>query len=82
PLREIFQTALGLPKSFATIDLDQQVTVLKYRTEIAFGSNKVSQFSDPGRMEALTRRFLLRSDTQDLSASTSPMAIALQLLQR
>jgi hypothetical protein len=82
PLREVFQTALGLPRSFATIDLDQQVDVLKSRVEAAFGSDKVSQFNDPKQMEALSRRFLLRSETQDLSATTSAASVALQLLRR
>ncbi len=82
PLREVMQTALGLPKSFATIDLDQQVKVLKARSEAAFGSDSVTQFSDPKALEALTRRYLLRADMRDLSASTSPAAIALQLLRR
>jgi hypothetical protein len=36
PLREVMQTAFGLPKSFAAIDLDQQVTVLKDKTEGGF----------------------------------------------
>ena len=82
PMRQVFQTALGLPKSFAAIDLDQQVKVLKSRTEAAFGSDSVGQFSDPKKMEALTRRFLLRSDVQDVSAATTPAAMALQLLRR
>lgn len=81
PIREVIQTALGLPRSFASIDLDQQVKVLKLRAEAAFGSDSVGQFTDPKRMEALTRRFLLRADAQDLT-TTSPAAMALQLLQR
>lgn len=82
PMREVIQTALGLPKSFASIDLDQQVKVLKARAEAAFGSDSVGQFTDPKKMEALTRRFLLRADIQDQSAATTPAAMALQLLQR
>ena len=82
PLREVIQTALGLPKSFASIDLDQQVKVLKTRAEAAFGSASVGQFSDPKKLDALIARFLLRADTQDLLAATSPAALALRLLQR
>lgn len=82
PLREVMQTAFGLPKSFAAIDLDQQVSVLKKRTEAAFGAATVSQFADPAKMEALIRRFHLRSEMQDPSASSSPAAIALTLLRR
>ena len=82
PLREVVQIALGLPKSFASIDLDQQVSVLKMRAEAAFGSEGVSQFVNPGTLDALTQRFLARSDSQSQSANTSPGAIALQLLRR
>jgi hypothetical protein len=82
PLREVVQTALGLPKSFASIDLDQQVAVLKARAEAAFGASTVGQFSDPARMEALVRRFQLRSEMQDQTAANTPAAIALALLRR
>ena len=82
PLREVMQTALGLPKSFSSIDLDQQVSVLKRRTEAAFGSSDIGQFKDPARLEALTRRFILQSAMQGQQAATSPAATALTLLRR
>lgn len=82
PLREVVQTALGLPKSFASIDIDQQVAVLQTRAEAAFGSEGVSQFANPTTLEALTQRFLSRSDSQAQAGATSPGAIALQLLRR
>lgn len=82
PLREVVQTALGLPKSFASIDLDQQVAVLRGRAEAAFGANGISQFTDPAKMEGLVRRFLIRADTQDQGMGNSPAAIALALLRR
>jgi hypothetical protein len=82
PLREVMQTALGLPRSFAAIDLDQQVATLRLKAEAAFGAPTVSQFSDPARMEALIRRFHIRSDVLDQQATTSPAAVALTLLRR
>ncbi|TAG26165.1 MAG: DUF1217 domain-containing protein [Rhodobacterales bacterium] len=82
PMREVVQTALGLPKSFASIDLDQQVSVLKTRAEAAFGSSAVSQFTDPAKMEGLIRRFMFRSEVQELGAGNSPASIALTLLRR
>jgi hypothetical protein len=82
PLREVMQTALGLPKSFSSIDIDQQVSVLKTRTEAAFGSSDFAQFKDPAKMEALTRRFLLQSEMQSQATATSPAATALTLLRR
>jgi hypothetical protein len=82
PLREVVQTALGLPKSFASIDLDQQVAVLRTRTEAAFGSSTVSQFSDPVRMGALVRRFLVQAEIGNEQTASSPAALALALLRR
>jgi hypothetical protein len=80
PLRQVFQTVLGLPASFASIDLDQQLTVLKEKTERVFGSPTVSQFADPGAMDKLLRTFLTRSDAATGSASAQN-SLALQLLQ-
>jgi Protein of unknown function (DUF1217) len=81
PLREVLQTALGLPKSFSSIDLDQQVGVLKKRTEAAFGSSDLAQFTEPAKMEALTRRFLLQSEILAQVSASSPAATALTLLR-
>jgi Protein of unknown function (DUF1217) len=82
PLREVMQTALALPKSFSSIDIDQQVAVLKKRTEAAFGSSDIAQFKDPAKLEALTRRFLLQSEIQGQASANSPAATALALLRR
>ena len=82
PLRDVMQTALGLPKSFSSIDIDQQVSVLKTRTEAAFGSSGLNQFRDPIKMEALVRRFLLRSEMQGQIDANSSAATALTLLRR
>lgn len=82
PMREVMQTALGLPKSFSSIDIDQQVSVLRTKTEAIFGSSDLSQFTKPEKMDALVRRFLLQSDVQSQTAASSPAAIALTLLRR
>jgi hypothetical protein len=82
PLREVVQTALGLPKGVSAIDIDQQVSVLKGRTEAIFGSADVSQFKDAKKMDSLVRRFILQSDIQTQTVSTTPAATALALLRR
>ena len=82
PMREVMQTALGLPKSFSSIDIDQQVSVLRTKTEAAFGSSGLSQFTNPEKMDALVRRYLLQSEIQSQIAATSSAAIALTLLRR
>lgn len=80
PMRRVFQTAFGLPNSFASIDLDKQVETLKDKAASALGSSSVRQFSDPKRMESLVRQFLVRADIGNVSA-TAPGATALTLLQ-
>ncbi len=80
PLRRVFETALGLPKSFGSIDLDQQVEVLKSKSERAFGDNSIRQFADAERREELVRSFIIRAEIQGLPASVRGSA-ALSLLQ-
>ncbi|MDN5787567.1 DUF1217 domain-containing protein [Pseudorhodobacter sp.] len=81
PMRQVFEKALGLPGSFASLDLDQQLSVLKEKTEKNFGTSDVAQFKQPEKLEALVRKFLLRSEALAQLAGTSPGAIALTLLR-
>lgn len=81
PMREVMQTALGLPKSFSSIDIDQQVGVLRTRAAAAFGSTDLGQFKEPTKMESLVKRFLLQSEIQTQASASPPGATALSLLQ-
>jgi hypothetical protein len=80
PMRSVFQTAFGLPDSFASIDLDKQLEVLKDRAASTFGSSSLRQFSDPQKLDSLVRQFLVRADTEVTRAQT-PGLTALTLLQ-
>ena len=81
PLRQVFETAFGLPTSFGTLDVDRQLEVFQDKALSAFGSGDAAQFADPGKREELTRLFLARaqiaSGTIDRS---SPAGTALALL--
>ena len=82
PLRKVFETAFSLPQGFGAIDLDRQVTILQERTRRSFGESSISQFTDPDKLENLTRQFLLRGDLQNASfGGFTRGAAALQLLQ-
>ncbi len=81
PLRSVFETALGLPSSFGTLDLDQQLEEFRNKSEQYFGSSEIDQFSDPEKREELNRLFLVRSQIANGTASMSGGAIALTLLQ-
>lgn len=81
PLREVLQTALGLPQSFASIDLDQQLEVFKDRAESVFGSKDIAQFNNPEKMDELIRLYLARAQLAQQSFDLSPARAALTLLQ-
>ena len=78
PLREFVQTALGLPASFATIDLDTQVTTLRHRLGTLLGTEgEVGDLSDPARMDKLIRNYFLRQDIQATGSVRQNTALAL-----
>jgi hypothetical protein len=81
PLRKVFETALNLPDSFGTLDLDLQLGAFKEKTENAFGSDLIDQFLTEEKQDDLVRLFLLRSDAQNYDAGLSSRKTALVLLQ-
>ena len=78
-LRTVFQAALGLPSSTATLDIDQQLTIFKSRTQAQFGNENVSQFTDKAAMDKLIKKFLTRSEANSQSSVNNP---ALTLLSQ
>ena len=80
PLRETFQTALGLPSSFAAIDLDKQLATIKAKTKSVFGSDTISQFADAAKMEKLVRTYIVRAEIGAATNGAGPGSVALQLL--
>jgi hypothetical protein len=80
PLRQVFETALGLPSSFAQIDIDQQLEVFRERSESIFGTSEIDGFAGPEIQEKLIRLFMIRSEAAD-AAATSSGSIALTLLR-
>lgn len=80
PLRQVFQTAFGLPSSFGSLDLDRQLVTYRAKAQQAFGDESIKQFAEPGAMDALLRRFLAQSETQKSPGASSGSG-ALTLLQ-
>lgn len=82
PLRSVFQKALGLSSSISGIDVDKQLAAYKTQAEKVFGSDTVSQFTDPVKVDTLVRRFLVRSEAESLGTTSGSGALALQMLQQ
>ena len=81
PLRRFFETTLGLPGSFAKIDLEQQVETLKSKSQKYFGVQSFDEFAQPEMLERSIQRFHLMSQ-MSLSNQMTSSSIALTLLQR
>lgn len=80
PLRQVFETALGLPKGFAQLDIDRQLAVFKERATSRLGFETISDLADADKRNAVIRRFLLQEQIGNIAVQ-SPGAIALTLLQ-
>lgn len=79
-LRQVFETAFNLPKSFGTLDLDRQADIMRTRTQRMFGDSSVSQFSDPDQVNLLVRRFFVGEQLSQIQSSGVQSA-ALTMLQ-
>lgn len=80
PLREVMQTALGLPSSIVGLDIDRQLDTFKSRARSTFGNETVSQFADAATMTKLVRTYLVRSELSAVTSTYSSAGTALQLL--
>ncbi|WP_341223623.1 DUF1217 domain-containing protein [Loktanella salsilacus] len=80
PVRAVFEAAMGLPSSMASLDLDLQLDTFKSRAQSTFGTDEVGELTSPEQQEKLVRLFLIRSEAADITA-TSAGSVALTLLQ-
>lgn len=80
-LREVFETALGLPDAFSQLDLDKQLEVFQERASSQLGIENLSEVTDPNVLDKIVQRYLLRAQIDSFQSSVSSGSIALMLLQ-
>jgi len=80
PLRAVFDTAFGLPESFAALDLDRQLEVYREKAKALFGDDNVAQFAESDARDELLKTFLVRSEINAMGSGYSPAQTALILL--
>lgn len=80
PLRQVFETALGLPSSFGQLDLDVQLETFRDKSARQLGDGEISQFADPEAIEKLVQRYLVRTQMAEVQTNSAG-AVALTLLQ-
>lgn len=78
-MREVFETALGLPEGFSQIDIDKQLAIIKEKSEDRFGITSFSDIEDPDNLEKIIRLYLLQNEVQS-SNSLGSQQVALTLL--
>ena len=81
PLREVFETALGLPDSFGALDIDRQLSEFKDRAERFLGVSDFSDFSESETQDELLRLYLVRAQLEGSAAGASVSSPALTLLR-
>ncbi|WP_299728730.1 DUF1217 domain-containing protein [uncultured Tateyamaria sp.] len=81
PLRNLFETAFGLPDAFGQADIDFQLGVFQDRASRLFGITDPSQIAEPEILDRVVSSFLARSQLEAGGAGSSSAAIALTLLQ-
>ncbi len=81
PMREVMQTAFGLPDAFVQLDLEKQLDTLKSKAQQVFGDDTVEQFADPERLEDLIRRFVVRAEAKAIMQGGGATSPALTILQ-
>ena len=60
PMREVFESALGLPDTIGSLDVDRQRELFQESTERLFGSKSLEVFQDPENIDKLLRNFFAR----------------------
>lgn len=80
-LRNVFETALGLPSSFGQLDLDKQLEVFREKTQSRFGVGEIDDLANPEIMNKVVQTYLLQEQIQNFSTSSSNQ-VALTMLQQ
>lgn len=79
-LRTVFETALGLPSDFGSLDIDKQLETFQEKSERSFGTSDLTDLSDADTMNKIVETFLLRSQIKSQPVNQAG-TIALTLLQ-
>ncbi len=81
PLREVFETAFGLPKSIGTLDVDRQRALFQDASARLFGSKSMDVFQDPENVDKLLQNFFAREQINNGPGQLTRGMGALTLMQ-
>lgn len=78
PVRKVMETALNLPTSIATLDIDKQLEVFLDRAESIFGTNDLSELVRDDRLDRLLDRFTALDQSANSAPVSSPALVLLR----
>ncbi|PCJ73771.1 MAG: flagellar protein [Rhodobacteraceae bacterium] len=81
PLRQVFETAFGLPKSFGLLDVDKQRDIFQDKSRTLFGDSSLAVFKESENVDKMLRTFFARQQISENSGIGAPGATALTLLR-
>lgn len=78
PLRKVMETALGLPPSIATLQIDKQLEVFLDRSQTIFGTSDISKLAEGGTLDRLLDRYAALDQSASGTPVTSPALVLLR----
>jgi len=77
PMREVFETAFGLPTSIGTLDIDRQRELFQDANKRVFGSMSLDVFQDPENVDKLLRNFFAQ---EQINSGPGPLTKGMSAL--
>ncbi len=81
PLRQIFETAFGLPTSFGLLGVDRQRDIFRDKSRKLFGDSSLAVFKEGENVDKMLRTFFVRKQISESSGAGIPGTTALTLLR-
>ncbi len=77
PLRKVMETALGLPKSFATLPIDRQLDTFMDRARRSFGTDRIDELAGEATMRTMLNRYTALSGLAGGGATVTSPALTI-----
>ena len=81
PMRQIFETAFGLPNSFGLLDVGKQRDIFRDKARMIFGDSSLAIFKESENVDKMLRTFFVRKQISESIGSDVRGSTALTLLK-
>lgn len=81
PIKNMFETAFGLPSSFGGLDVDKQREIFKEKFESLMGNSSLEVFKKEANVKKFLQTFFVRQQIAQTSTASTGSTTALTLLR-